>query len=394
MLAVLRLVVKVSPRDASLTMEGLDIVLTRLQTLRSQEVEKATALSECRQRINELRRLAESSEAYGGALRVQRDRLALADWLRSLDRDVADPLVALGQGGREQLSMLCQALESLELQIRSQPSMTGSLDRETQRRRIEAEGLIAELGGIRSEIDQLERSSEAARAEMDRFYTAERFIGRLQQSLQLYDRVDESSGLRAEISDLMTKIAALREKVSEADVDRRTTSALNRIQGLTSSLVPQLDAEWQDAPIRLSIIDLTIKVLRDRREDYLWEIGSGANWLAYHVAMTLALQKFFLAETFAPTPYILVYDQPSQVYFPQRAVGPQVSADLEWRDQDRITVRKVFKLLGREVVAANGRLQIIVLDHADDDVWGGLPGVRLAEEWRGTTALVPVDWIT
>ena len=30
--------------------------------------------------MNELRRLQESSDAFGGGIRAQRDRLALADW--------------------------------------------------------------------------------------------------------------------------------------------------------------------------------------------------------------------------------------------------------------------------------------------------------------------------
>ena len=33
-----------------------------------------------------------------------------------------------------------------------------------------------------------------------------------------------------------------------------------------------------------------------------------------------------------------------------------------------------------------------VLDHADEDVWGGLPNVILAEEWR-ERALVPFEWL-
>jgi len=44
--------------------------------------------------------------------------------------------------------------------------------------------------------------------------------------------------------------------------------------------VRNLDAEWPEAAIRLVIGDLTVKVVRGTRDDYLWEIGSGANWLA------------------------------------------------------------------------------------------------------------------
>jgi hypothetical protein len=127
------------------------------------------------------------------------------------------------------------------------------------------------------------------------------------------------------------------------------------------------------------------------RKPRRWEIGSGANWLAYHVAITLALQKFFLTEPHHFVPGLLIYDQPSQVYFPKRTADDALEA-ATWRDQDVVAVRKVFALLGAEVRAANGRLQIIVLDHAGEDVWGGLDGVELTEEWRGR-ALVPAEWL-
>jgi len=111
------------------------------------------------------------------------------------------------------------------------------------------------------------------------------------------------------------------------------------------------------------------------------------------VAVTLALQKFFLSEPHHPVPGLLVYDQPSQVYFPKRTAGDDAGAPTAWRDQDVVAVRGVFDLLGDEVNAANGRLQVIVLDHADDEVWGGLAGVELAEEWRGQ-ALFPYEWLS
>jgi Protein of unknown function (DUF3732) len=59
----------------------------------------------------------------------------------------------------------------------------------------------------------------------------------------------------------------------------------------------------------------------------------------------------------------------------------------------------VFALLGKESEAAGERLQVIVLDHADDGVWGELPGIYLAAEWRDRSpeherALVPATWLT
>ncbi len=40
------------------------------------------------------------------------------------------------------------------------------------------------------------------------------------------------------------------------------------------------------------ISDLTVKFLRGKLDDYLWEIGSAANWLSYHLVLALTLQIF------------------------------------------------------------------------------------------------------
>jgi hypothetical protein len=58
--------------------------------------------------------------------------------------------------------------------------------------------------------------------------------------------------------------------------------------------VPNLDCEFESAPIGLSIKNLSIRVVGRDRKDWLWEIGSDANWLSYHIAVTAALQRFFL----------------------------------------------------------------------------------------------------
>jgi len=38
-------------------------------------------------------------------------------------------------------------------------------------------------------------------------------------------------------------------------------------------------------------------------------------------------------------------------------------------------------------------LQIIVLEHADEDIWGEHENIHLVERWRGGNKLVPQSWI-
>jgi predicted DNA-binding protein YlxM (UPF0122 family) len=382
-------------RNARPSLAGIDVALTRLEALRRDETQAAAKLTEHRQRMNELRRLRESSDAYGESMHIQRDRLALSNWLRSLvEADASDPIVKLGQGGRDDLLALCDSLEAVEVKLRSHPTVSETLDRETLRQRAAAEEVLISLSEIRTEIASLERNSQAAQAATDHFDRTERFLGRLEQAIQLYDRADQSSALREEIARLQTEISQLQRKISESEIRRKLTNALAQVQNAANQFVPQLDAEWPDAPIELILSDLTIKVIQGTRSDYLWEIGSGANWLAYHIATTLALQKFFLSEPHHHVPGLLVYDQPSQVYFPKRLAQEDIEEPVALRDQDVQAVRKVFALLGKEARAAKGRLQIIVLDHAGEDVWGSLDGVELREEWRDGRALVPPEWFT
>lgn len=388
---LLREIAESSSKSARPSLTGFDVVLSRLEELRAQESEIATRLAEHRQRLNELRRLVESSEAYGDAIIIQRDRLSLSKWLRSQLENMEDPLVQLGDGGREKIIQLCDGLDGLEIALRTHPKMSNSLEKEILRQRGAAQQVLDQLNEVRSTIYELEQSSVKAQEEVARFDRLERFLGRLDQALVLFDRADQTSGVRQELNKLQAEITELRELVSETDIRRKQNNALAQIAGYASRLVPKLDAEWPDAPIRLLIDDLTVKILRGQREDYLWEIGSGANWLAYHVTMMLALQRFFLSELYHPVPSLLVFDQPSQVYFPKRTAGDD-TLDLEWRDSDVEAVRKVFSLLAEEVSVSSGRLQIVVLDHADEGVWGGLSHTHLVEEWRGS-ALVPMSWL-
>lgn len=392
---MLRGVVEANSEAAHPNIAGIDAALGRLQELRTEESAIAANLTQHRQRLSELRRLIESSDAYGSALRIQRDRLALSDWLKQLIPDDRrdDTVAMLGDGGRDKVEQLSDALAAIEVRLRTHPSVSDTLDKEILRLRGDAEVLLARLNEIRREIGMLERNSQQAKQAIDRFDRMERFLGRLEQALLLYDRTDQSAGLRQEIDAIKSQMAELRRRVSENEIERKMGNALDGIEATTGRLIRRLDAEWPDAPVRLMVADLTVKVIRGTRDDYLWEIGSGANWLAYHVALTLALQTFFLELPHHPVPGLLIYDQPSQVYFPRRAAGDEATDPVAWRDEDVVAVRKVFELLGEQAAAANGRLQIVVLDHADEDVWGDIAGVVLAEQWRDH-ALVPYEWLS
>lgn len=390
---LLRVAAGADTRNSFVTLGSIEGTIGRLQELRQQESDAASALAEKRQAYSELQRLLTSSTSYGDAILIQRDRLNISEWMRKRVDESVDPLVALGSVGRTELDALSQALAGIEIEMRSQPSLSHTFDKERLRLRADVEAATATLTAVRQEVTLLEQKSKDVQDSLFRQDRLERFVGGLQQALLSLDRTQEGSYLSVEIQNLLERIAELRTIYSEREVERKMQNALQIIQNMTSSILPFLDAEWPDAPIQLIPEDLTIKVVHPDRSDYLWEIGSGANWLAYHVAVTLALHRFFLSG-YHSVPGLLIYDQPSQVYFPRGFLDEQETASGRGRDKDIAAVRSVFEAIGNEVVRSQGRLQAIVLDHAGTDVWGGITGVTLTEEWRDDIKLIPVEWLT
>jgi hypothetical protein len=256
--------------------------------------------------------------------------------------------------------------------------------------RQDSETLIA----IQTEITGLEAKDKLVAQHALRMTDIDRFLGGLQQSLNTYAEAQKDSDLSERIRTLQERIGLLEPKVSDEAVRQKTAQILNYITQVCARITPHLDAEWEDAQIALSIQDLAIKVRHEGRDDFLWEIGSGANWLAYHIAMLLALQLFFLKSENHAVPHLLIFDQPSQVYFPIKRATKRNDEDAgedepSLDDEDRDAVRKVFNVLARAVNGSQGRLQIIVLDHAGGEVWDGIDGVVLSEEWRDGLKLVP-----
>jgi hypothetical protein len=138
-----------------------------------------------------------------------------------------------------------------------------------------------------------------------------------------------------------------------------------------------------------------LKVQRLEREDLLSEIGSGSNWLGYHIANSLGLQRYFLQLDGSPVPSFLILDQPSQVFFPKKLAGSGTARDIDPKldDDDVARVKKLFEVVTQVTTEQKKRLQVIILDHAAENVWGDIPGINLVEEWRGPKKLIPLGWL-
>ena len=139
--------------------------------------------------------------------------------------------------------------------------------------------------------------------------------------------------------------------------------------------------------IRLDLKKLSVVAETVRGPISLDRIGSGENWIGYHVVTLLALHRWFRDQNH-PVPGFLIFDQPSQAHYPPDAdQGGSIDA---LKDADRLAVHNLFEFMHLAARDIGGGFQLIVLDHAHlkEDWFED----SIVEEWRDNKALVPVEW--
>lgn len=380
-----------------LTAEALDATANRLAALDASERDASSELSHLRRRNADMMRFQEAAEKYASSVVVRRDRLGVSDWVGTLYATEHEcPLCGNSDApGKEEVESLRVALRRVEQRAASPTMPAGAVDRDLVRVRRAIESVTDRLNGIRREREALTRASDTARDRQFQQSESVRFAGMVTEALRQFEAVSTDSALAQEVEALRVEAVRLEKDLNERDVAAAMRRASQAVSSRIARILPTLEAERPNDAVELSLDELTIRVGGIDRYDYLWEIGSGANWLAYHVATSLALHELFLEQKSSPVPSFIVYDQPSQVYFPKQSASAgdvQDLAQLEIPDEDITAVRHVFQAIADVVVRARGRLQVVVLDHAASNVWGGIDGVELVEEWRHGLKLVPEEW--
>jgi hypothetical protein len=118
---------------------------------------------------------------------------------------------------------------------------------------------------------------------------------------------------------------------------------------------------------------------------WLPTIGSGSNWVGYHLATHLGLHHYFTTHE-RPVPRFLMLDQPTQAFYPE-----DVPQTIPEEELDREDVRRLFRALYDYIEELDGRFQLIVCDHAKltEHNWFM---ESIAYDWRASRGLVPQDW--
>ncbi|MGN6108797.1 MAG: DUF3732 domain-containing protein [Kofleriaceae bacterium] len=394
-LAALEGIVTKTSVDARVSDTALDSAAKENAELEKEESTASLHLAEVKTRLDNMTKLQAAVTDYSDALQKQRDRLQLSRWMRDLAQTAQATCPVCGgdfDHANGELDALCDALANVEATARQVEPVPAAFDKELVQVRAQARRVTDSLNGIRARKRAIEERSKRVKEERLSRASVDRFLGRMEQALKVLKAPEGDPTFAAEVAELKARLEELHKGLSDTEASNRQKAALDRVSRTMARLLPGLDSERPKDPVELNVDDLTIRVTSSSgRPDYLWEIGSGANWLSYHVAAMIGLHELFLSQKDNPVPSILVLDQPSQVYFPRTlAKDAKEGDDPTLDDEDVAAVRKVFITLAA-ATQENPGLQILVLDHASKEVWGDVD-VHV-NEWRDGKALVPKTWL-
>lgn len=289
------------------------------------------------------------------------------------------------------LDALRESLTHLEQQVaiaaRSEKRIDG-LETTLSNRMGEIERELAET---RSQLSALAMKNDRVQRYRDLNNRRAMVQGRITQLLDLLGTNDAAPGdvLASQIASLRARVDALAEELSYEATIAKTTSMLTAMGVKLKEFAQELELEHTEKTVRIDYSLLTVVADTEDGLAELADMGSGKNWVGYHIAAHLALMDWFVRKD-RPVPRFLFFDQPTQVYFPPDENATDRAVD-QLQDDDRIAVERMFRVMSEFASAASGEVQIIVADHADiGQEWFQ---DAVAERWRDGAKLVPVEWI-
>lgn len=245
-----------------------------------------------------------------------------------------------------------------------------------------------QLTANRERLAAIRRSNDRLQAAADDEAKKALIVGRISLYVENLPDIPDVTDLEVRAKNLTAKIASLESELSSESILERLDSCLSNINRNLSEFAKQIDLEYSESPLRLDPKALTVVSDTPERPVPMHSMGSGENYVGYHIAAHLALHKWFTQRN-RPVPRFLILDQLSQAHF-----SPDPDKDkLDTRktDEDRRAVKRLYSLLFAVTESLAGQFQVIVADHADfkdDETFQS----SIVQRWRDGNKLVPEDW--
>lgn len=285
------------------------------------------------------------------------------------------------------MNQINDALRTLSLQLETVEAENPRLLQRLASLETEA-GLIQQrLQENQHRIAARVRENELLKTQQDAYVLQARTVGKITQYVESVSTSETSNSLRAQLDLARSRVSVLEQELDPETARERLDTFLNFVGRYMTDYSARLDLEHRGSQLRLDIRNLTVIADTLSGPVPLFRMGSGENWVGYHVLAHLALHKWFRQKE-RPVPGFLFLDQPSQAHYPpEEDVDGSIDA---LANEDQTAVTELFQLIYGVANDIAPELQVIVMDHADLKTdWFA---ESVTARWRGDERLIPETW--
>jgi energy-coupling factor transporter ATP-binding protein EcfA2 len=366
-----------------------------LGALHTRRREILNALAAVRRRSQATRTAIQEASGFEGAVTRQREKLMLAEHLKLQEVAATCPICdAPSERGRETARALLASLSKVRAESAAVERVRPKLVEHDRALEQEIGTLNSDLRRADDQIRSWLRQSEETKQLADLAQLRAHLLGRI--SFFLESSFDEPrqvtrdlNVLRAEIAELESRVDREAKEVkmrrAEAKISQFASEAFSALPTVAPCVGSELDFSARQPEV--TVIEAgTGAVLR------MPDVGSDQNYLAVHIALSFALQRYFELSK-SPVPGLLVLDQISRPYFPTSGEDDdETEIEGHEEDEDVQAMRKHVSFLFDETARRTG-LQVLLIEHAyfaDDPRY--VAATR--ERWTRASgrALIPLDW--
>jgi len=368
---------------------------TEFEAIRLELAERRARAREIVDEIRGLESFSDVAISYAGELGEHRARLVSIGLVPDEEHDVECPVCGseiTADGPDPEHEIVRSELEAvsrrLELAGRDRPR----IEKARSELLAERDVVLQRIADLNDTLSALAETNDLIARERESVNIQSYVRGKIAEYLSSVVNLGESEldALDAAVAQLRQSVRELEESLDPDRLRSQVDSAVAVVSRDVTAIAQRLGLEHSAAGVRLDATRLTVVADTAAGPAYLdaGQIGSGLNWVGYHLAVYLALHRYFIQHD-RPVPRFVLIDQPSQAFFPpDRRSGGELD---ELSDTDRAHTKDLYQLMHDEVAAQGGALQLIVLDHADfSDDWFQ---DAVVQRWRDGEALVPPSWL-
>ncbi len=326
---------------------------------------------------NNLSEIINLNNEQESLLESKQKRLEISRFFKDYFEEEADDVFT-----KEEIERLYNNLEETELNLSLKVIKSKNSEYISQRTKIEEQILskTRNINNLVAQKNKLETTKEEY-SMLEKFYV--KIILSAKNICEIYKQHDISNE---------QQISSLEKQINDLNIKNTEKEYLEEIVKIAQNYLPSFaEFKYLDS---FDPKELAVKIRKTplSRPFYASDAGSGANWVAYHIAMLLGFHKFFIDKD-TPVFNFLIFDQPSQVYFPRSSYDIDKKIQIfDKNTEDAKSVKEMFEIMQKSINDNNGKFQILVLDHAASDIWGEIDGIHEVAEWTGDKALIPYNW--